>query len=299
MEFSSHPKVLTFGHRYTDALIGKRVIIQEKIDGSQLNWAWDADGKLHVRSKGAWQLGGPTDVPAPTSGMFKPAIDHLLQQTPRHPDLRFHGETLATPKHNVIAYERVPRGHIALFEVTDRGVPGVPAGALGADAGHADIDIVPVLWSGTMPADILDLDVVALPMAPSMLGGQPEGVVIRPVEPIFLPDGKPLVAKWVRPEFKEAHGKTWKAKKANPIESIVDGVNTEARWRKAIQRAQEDGWFTGEPKDIGRLMVAIKQDVMEEEEAEMQRQLWEAHKGQVQRAVGRGFPEWFKEGGWR
>lgn len=296
MEFASYPKVLRLGHRFVDGILDGEIVVQEKIDGSQLNWTWDAEGDLHVRSKGMWQYGGPENRTEP-EGMFKPAIEHLLtieRNDGYWQGLFFRGETVTKLRHNTLTYERVPAGKIVLFDVTDAGWREENPGDLQEWANVLEVDMTPTyyrgpghLWAGANGL----LDNV------SILGGPIEGVVIKNYSKMDV-EGKPMMAKVVREEFQELHQRAWKSDnptKSDVVQQIVEALNTPARFEKAVQHLNEQGLLVNAEQDIGKLMSEVKRDVMEEEVAWITERLVKAFMPQVVRGIGRSLPDWYKE----
>lgn len=107
-----------------------------------------------------------------------------------------------------------------------------------------------------------------------------------------------LVGKVVRPEFKEVHKREWK--KDNPgardvVEAIIDSLNTEARFQKAVQALNEAGELVNAPQDIGNLMRQVKADTLEEERDWIASRLIAHFMPTIERGIGRGLPEWYKD----
>lgn len=290
--FPSYPKVYNLGHRALDGLFDAPVIVQEKIDGSQINFRWDESEQLHVRSKGTWQYGGPNHRVEP-DGQFKPAVDHLLGISGGTPSgLIFRGETLAKPKHNTLAYERTPAGHIVLFDVVSDGWHRDPE--LSAWADDLGVDVVDE--RETIVTDLPGLENLVEATKPMLGGDHVEGLVFKRFDK-FDTDGKPLMGKLVRAEFREKHEKEWKGEKKGPrevVQTLIGSLNTEARFEKAVQHLRDDGLIEDDPRDIGRLMVEVKRDVLAEETDWIKDQLWAAFRKDIERGVGRGLPEWYK-----
>lgn len=298
----SYPKVWAYGHRATKGLFepGGYLVMQEKVDGSQISFRWYG-GELYVRSKGRIQWSPEEQDP---DGLFRPAIEYLRTLAPGPVQYVYRAETLAKPRHNIAGYDRTPKGHLALFEVWQETEHGqgwqVNLREVAAQAEALGIDAAPVLWQGHSNEAALAIAQEFIG-TPSFLGGHPiEGVVIK--DPGRLnPFGDSLQAKIVDGKFKETHREKWRP--TNPtagdiVAGIIDGLNTEARWHKAIQRAREEGTLTGEHKDIGPLMKSIKHDTLTEEEENIKDALWRFYKRQIERGIGRGFPEWYKEMLW-
>ena len=136
---------------------------------------------------------------------------------------------------------------------------------------------------------------------PPLLGGESgiEGIVIKPVNPMFDPmTSKTLRAKLVRPEFREKATKSWKA--ANPnrndfITEIVKGLTTEARFRKAIFAARDEGTLEFSNRDIGPLLGRITKDIHDEEADAIKEALFKHFwKKSISRGVTRGFPQFYQ-----
>src|SRR5690606_21326667 len=109
----SYPSIYALGHRAVVDLLKGPVIVQEKVDGSQFSFGLDASGNLQMRSKGQ-------EVYAADAGMFlKAASTAAMLASDIPPGVTFRCEYLAKPKHNVIAYARVPRQHLILYDVED------------------------------------------------------------------------------------------------------------------------------------------------------------------------------------
>lgn len=295
MEFPSYPKVYSLGHRALVKLFAGPVVIQEKVDGSQINFRWDEQGALHVRSKGSWQYGGPDSRVEPDK-MFKPAVEHLLDVggpggSHMNHHMFFRGECVTSPKHNVLAYERAAQGGIVLFDVVDQ---GWNPSHIGLDhwADGLGVDYVESRLGYAEKLETLELMVES---AKPLLGGpHVEGLVFKNFDR-FDRDGKPLMGKLVRAEFKEKHEKEWKGSgKPDPIERILNSLNTEARFEKAVQHLRDEGQLSDSPADIGKLMVEVKTDTIAEEIDWIKDKLWEAYGPPIQRGVGRGLPEWYK-----
>ncbi len=292
----SYGKIWSFGHNVAKACVGSRVIVEEKIDGSQLSCMVDNEGVLLVKSKGAdIHLGA---VP----NLFVPSVNHLVAAhaqglLPKGWVFRF--EALCKPKHNTLTYGRAPMGNCVLLDVDMS-----PGGQEYANpetraewAAKLGVDCVPVL------ADMVLTDHREVRLfldKTSFLGGAlMEGVVCKPVVPsYYAADGKRIIAKYVSEAFKETHRKNWepdRAQKQDLLERIVECVSTPVRWEKAVQHMQEDGELQSAPSDIGGLMKRVMNDVEIESIDEIKEMLWEANKKEIIRMSAKGIPDWYKK----
>lgn len=287
-------KIYTVGHRAVRDLFDHQVQVQEKVDGSFFAFGLFEDEQgnpeLRVRSKGAVM------VPNAPEGMFKSAVETVKSiQSQLTPGWTYRGEVLAKTRHNALNYDRVPKGNIILFDIATDEETYLPYEDLQREASRLGLEVVPQLYVGKIgTAEELRkfLDTT------SILGGQKiEGVVCKPLTPLFGQDGKFLMAKFVSEQFKEVQRRHWRndnPTKGDILQQISAQYATPARWRKSVIHGREQGRVVGEPKDIGYLIRAIQQDILEECEQEMKDQLWDWAKGHILRQVVSGFAEFYK-----
>jgi len=292
----SYGSIYALGHKAVDGILaGTGVEVTEKVDGSQLSFGL-VDGELSIRSKGQ-QLHLGAD-----NGMFNVAVeqieamaDHLV------PNWIYRGEYLMKPKHNTIAYARVPKKNIIIFDIEK--------GSESQDflrwrdrydeAMRLGLEAVPTFLSGDSNAVTPTFDdIQRLLEIESVLGGAKiEGVVVKNYN-IFTEDKKVAKAKFVSPAFKEKHQKEWKV--GNPstkdvVQLLIEELKTEARWMKSVQHMREDGRLEGSPRDIGGLIKEAQSDILKEEEDYIKDKLFKHFSGQIVRGAISGLPEWYKE----
>ena len=287
----SYTEILTLGSSGTELIFNGPVVIQEKVDGSQFRFGKNADGELVFASHHA-------DIYTETCPKeFRLAVDHIesvWHQADPPPDTYFYCEYLAKPRHNTLAYDQVPKNHLVLFG-------GSSSGFYFAEpdirhwADRLNIDAIPELYAGVATVD----QAKGFLTTTSYLGGPLiEGVVIKNYTQQLMIRGRlqPLFAKLVRDDFKERNGAEWKGKKGGKgeIQSFVDSFNTEARMRKAVQHLSEAGELEHSPRDIGKLMKAVYEDVVNEETPDIKEGLYKLYIKQIVRAAQRGLPEWYK-----
>lgn len=291
--WGSYPSIYSLGHRYVADILKDPVLVEEKVDGSQFSFGLfqgDNGPYLRCRSKGA-----ELNIVAPEK-MFQKGIEHV--QSIQHllqVGWTYRGEYLQKPKHNTLAYERIPNGHVILFDI-NTGIETYldPVQKL-QEANRIGLEVVPVLAAGLIESESTFrrcLDTV------SCLGGQKiEGVVIKNYAR-FGVDKKVLLGKFVSEAFKETHSKEWKA--TNPtkndiVEQLVQTLKTDARWHKAVQHLRERGELTDSPEDIGKLLKEVAIDVEKEEMNLIQTKLVEWAWPHIKRGITRRLPEWYKE----
>jgi hypothetical protein len=218
------------------------------------------------------------------------SISHLLT-----PGWIYRGEYLEKPKHNSLAYDRVPAHNIIGFDImTGLETYQIPDEKR-AEFARLGLECVPTLYEGVV--DGLDMFNSFLERV-SVLGGcKIEGVVVKNYS-LFTLEKKVALGKYVSENFKEIHGGEWR--KANPTNDdivglIVERYKTPARWQKAVQHLTEAGALEGSPRDIGALMREIPEDTARECQDEIKEILFAHFWPKVRRGVVAGVPEWYKQ----
>lgn len=290
--WTSYPKIFALGHAAVAAITDVPCRVEEKVDGSQFSFGL-IDGTLRCKSHGKELI---LDAP---EKMFASAVETaigLYANRRLHPGWTYRGEVLNKPHHNALAYDRVPKGNIILFDVNTEEEAYLGGAALANEAELLGLESVPTLYIGRVTHDMFEewLKIT------SILGGQLiEGVVLKPLDPIYsVHDGKALMGKFVSEKYKEVHRKSWgneNPKSGDILVRLAIALKTEARWNKAIIHGQEDGWIENSPKDIGRLIKEVQRDVGEEEGDYIVKTLLSWAMPHIRRAVIRGLPEWYKE----
>lgn len=291
---TAYTKIFALGQSYISHIFDDEVEITEKIDGSQIVFGL-VQGELHIRSKGGYIHDYLTRK---ENDLFYPAIQHIISIKGSLADgYIYYGETLKKPKHNVLAYDSVPKGHIALYGAQDDRGYFLEYSVLEKEAKELRIDIVPILYKGkATPEMILNMmDRV------SILGGQKiEGVVVKNYNKPTVIGGhvSPItVGKYVSEAFKEVHSSSWKEEHTGKgkWDLYKQNFRTPARWNKAIQHLTEKGELTSSPKDIGYLIKEVKEDISQEEKENIKDFLWKEFGDEVLRESVKGLPEWYKE----
>jgi hypothetical protein len=287
----SYPSIFALGHRALSELLLDPVLVEEKVDGSQFSFGLFYENDQHVlrcRSKGA-QL----NVIAPEK-MFNKAVD-VVKALPLTEGWTYRAEYLAKPKHNALAYDRVPEKHLMVFDINTGHEEYMPYDQKAAECARLGLETVPLVFEGVI--DNVEhfrsmIDRV------SALGGQKvEGVVVKNYRR-FGPDKKVLMGKFVSEAFKEVHAAEWKI--ANPtktdiVDRLIDTLRTPARWNKAVQHLREAGQITDSPRDIGLLIQEVQADIEKECMDLISEKLAQWALPQIRRGVVRGLPEFYKE----
>ena len=282
----SYPSVYALGHAAIRDIFSGPVVVEEKIDGSQFSMAI-LDGQLVCRSK------GKDLVPDAPEQMFLGAVD-VAKSLDLHPGWIYRCEWLTKPKHNTLAYSRVPAKGLIVYDVAI----GLENYALPGDVEHeADVlglEAVPVLFEGIV-SGMAQLE--AFLETESILGGTKiEGIVVKNYA-LFTAEKKVAMGKLVSEKFKETHDADWAARNpsgATVVQKLIDRYRTDARWEKAIQHLRDAGQLEESLRDIGPLLREIPADVRKECEDEIKAALFAQVWPTIQRGINRGFPEWYK-----
>lgn len=283
-------KIYAIGHPATAELFSDDVVVQEKIDGSQFS-AGVVKGELLMRSKGSQLFPGTADK------LFKQAVntfEDLYNSGCLIEGWVYRGESVSSPKHNTLQYDRAPKGGVILFDI-DTGLENyLSPNQVRNLADDLGLESVQTLFEGKISSANEIRDLMTLT---SSLGGEIEGLVVKNYTR-FGRDGRALMGKLVSEKFKETHFSQWK--KSNPsnkdvIQILKDTYRTKARWLKAIQRLRDNGELEDDPRDIGKLIKEIPKDIKEECEEEIKEALFKYFFGEIGRYATRGFPEFYKQ----
>lgn len=294
-----YTKVIRFGDRKVQDILRDKIVVQEKFDGSQLSWMKDYDGTLRIRSKNQ-------EIDQSSPGNFDKAVEHLrAHQDAMMPGTVYRGEYLRGSRQNVIQYDRVPRGHIVLYDVQSERYMG--PSRLKAEADALGLDYAETLYEGRgarFTEEMLEAEL----SKPSMLGGMREGVVIKSLDRIggWVADrgrtvwasdvgGLPLMAKVVSEQFKEVR-KRPRVRGDQGVsfaEQLGEQYATKARWAKAVQRLRETGRLTNSPRDIEPIKGEVVRDMLEEEGELIASKLLKAYKKQLAKGATSGLAEWY------
>ena len=302
--WGSYPSIYAMGHKAIQDLLKYDVLVEEKIDGSQLSFglveASPADVEydrvpgyaLKIRSKGCvMHIDAPEKMFTLAAETVKRLGDTL------HPGWTYRGEFLAKPKHNALAYDRVPNGNIIIFDINTGNQEYLSYEDKKKEAERLGLECVPLLFTGR----ITDVESFRRFLdTTSILGGQRiEGVVVKPVGyGLFGIDKKCLFGKFVSEAYKEVHRSNWKAE--NPSNNDIVGLitamyTTPARWQKSVQHLRDRGVLEDSPRDIGPLIKEVIDDVYTECADEIKQELFKHAWGHIRRGLTRGMPEWYKD----
>lgn len=296
-KIQSYPKIFHIGEPYIENLFKDKVEITEKVDGSLYAFGINKNGQIVKRSKG--QDLTFSDVPK----MFKLANEQTermikILKKKKLKDIYFYCEFLSTPHHNILNYERTPKNNLYLFGVMEGQKFISDFNKICEYADLLEIERPNLIYSDKIK-DVKKLE--KLLDNDSCLGGTKiEGIIIKNYkEPVMI--GNRIIpismGKYVREDFKEKHATEWGRNftSKGKLETFLSSFKTEARWHKGIQHLKEKGELENSPRDIGKLLVEIKKDILEEEEQNIKEELFKIFKDDILRKSVQGFPEFYKE----
>lgn len=285
----SFPKVWAIGHGAVTELFYDEVVVQEKVDGSQFSFGV-FDGILKVKSKNK-----EIDLDDPEKMFSKAIATAGALKDKLTPGYTYRGEYLEKPKHNVLAYDRVPVNNIILFDINSGEETYLSYPELVAEGQRLGLEVVPLLFQGKISTSV---DLENLLERTSVLGGQKiEGFVVKN-HSRYGKDKKALMGKWVSEAFKEKHKVDWK--EGNPgkndiIQILIGQYRTPARWDKSIIHLKELGQLENSPKDIGKVIAEVPKDLLAEAEDEIKQALFDWAYKDIVRGINRGLAEYYKE----
>lgn len=288
---AAFPKILHIGDKQILDLFEGEVEITEKLDGSQFSFG-KIDGVVITRSKGR-----EFDEP---DKLFKPVWEYVHSIEDRLPEgIWFYGETLGTPRHSTLAYDRTPKNFFAMFGVYVMETHEyLNYDSIKEWSDKLDVDPVPLLFRGEISQSAI-LDMVEDTV--SYLGGQKiEGVVVKAYKNWLFLGQIPLSVmsgKYVTEAFKEVHQKDWSKLNTGKgkFDVLKENYRTEARWNKAVQHLRDNGELTGTPKDIGLLLKEVYVDLDTEEQENIKEQLYSIYKSDIMKYATFGLAQWYKE----
>jgi hypothetical protein len=286
----SYLKLYHIGAPEVSELLRGVVEVTEKVDGSQFSFAF-IKGELYCKSKNKLQ-----DVYAPDK-LFLAAVNTCRDIQDRlQPEWVYYGETLASPRHNTLKYDRVPINHIALFAIKDDMGNFLSHARMVKEARSLGLDVVPLLYEGVVGAPDLE---ELVKNTDSFLGGTKiEGIVVRTLAGWTKQYDKEFPfqsGKYVSESFKELNHKAWTgASNKGQYATLLDSLASEARWDKAVQHLRDEGLLTHSPRDIGELVKKVQQDFEEEDKETIKEALWNIYSRDMRRYLSKGLPEWYK-----
>ena len=285
----SYATVFQLGHKMIADIFSSPVVLEEKIDGSSFSFGI-IDGELQCRSKGKQLI---LDAP---EKMFTKAVATAQELSSLlHPGWVYRSEFLEKPKHNVLAYERVPLKNVIIFDIDTGGENYLTPQEKMDEAHRLGLECVTAFYSGMVES--MDQFMQLLETISRLGGTRIEGLVVKNYN-VFTAEKKIALGKYVSERFKEVAGGEWR--RANPTDAditnqLIIRYRTPARWEKAVQHLRERGELEESPRDIGKLIHEVPDDVLRECEQDIRDRLFAHFWPKIRRGVTVGLPEFYKE----
>jgi hypothetical protein len=270
-----------------------RVIIQEKVDGSQLSIC-NIDGKLRFFNKSK-------EITAHAKPFFNSHVSLVNKPELFKPGYVYHGEAMNSVHPNTIRYEREPTYFWIIYEIVkDDGTSLYPEEIEKLLEGTG-LEYIKPLYDNidnmdtTESVDYVEManeyvEKITRDEIPSILGGRPEGVVLKAVN--RMRNGKRVNTryKFVRTEFSEMNRARKRRLPKLPDVEIIDGIgavyNVKARFQKAVQHLQEDGKWKDVPKrNQTALIEELDADLRKECEEDIKNMLFIRFWPQISKAA--------------
>ena len=280
------------------------VIIEEKIDGSQFRIEISPDGTIKC---GSHKQEGEMIASDFLLGVEQ--ANHIFAGYKPEVKTTVFCEYLKTPSQNAIPYERVPLHNLMLFDVK-RGDVYLDRPQKELFAKQHGMEITPLLWEGDGSKISKDGKIdpefaKQLLEKKSILGhgkgfDRIEGVVVKNYSKYYDVNKQPyLEGHWkcikiVNDEFKEKNREE-NPNRASKLQELKENYRSEARYRKAIQHAREQGLIKGEMADLKYLVPMVEKDIVEEEKEEIKETLWKMFGKEILGYASKGMPIYYKE----
>ena len=251
-------KINNLGESRTRAMFGMNVAVEEKIDGSLLAVMVDESGTLQARSRRS-----EIDVSQPHA--FAIGINHLITMAEHlEPNATYFFEFRDAVDSHHCQYERVPLNGLVLLDVVGPTNEWDNQGTKSIKATLLQVEPAPHITDLVAPWNIDDI--VPLLEQDSFLGGAREGVVLKE-----LKSNDRLVAKLVRDEYRESFIADYPGRddSRNVTSGSSMAIATEMRFSKVVQKMADSSELSYDRSDIGRVVAAIWDDVLQECEEQL------------------------------
>lgn len=287
-KIGSYPSVVRLGSKEVEGIFTDEVIVQEKIDGSQFSFGIDKDGNLKMRSKNA-EISSENH-----QGMFAKAVEWCEANKDKfNPWFTYRGEYLQSPKHNIMRYDRVPKGNIIIFDITFGDDVWLEYDSMVEEADRIGLECVPQYAKGNITKQFVEANKDEWLSSESVLGGNVEGFVIKNYA-VLTPFNTASMAKVVRENFQEIGKMNRRAKSSGEsFEWFDDKYVTVARWNKAYQHLKEQELIQGNMSDVGRLIKEVNVDVLKECTEDIKEDLFKIYWKRLAKRLSNGLAEWY------
>ena len=277
-----------------------RIIIQEKVDGSQFTVYKDRNNQLHYYNKNKER-----------DGKGKPFLNAFLSIQGKEDMFEvgyfYHGEAMTSRLTNTNEYERVPNCFWIIYEIVREDNTVLSPEEMEIALKDTPFETVKIFYDNkheeptdlTVVVDKIMKDIENKRLV-SGLGGIPEGCVVKVINVLKKDKYSTTRYKYVREEFQEAnHTKKKRLPQVSDqdfIQELGSIYNTDARFQKAIQHLQERNcWKDNIEKNIPGLVDELDRDLIKEELDEIKNLLFIRFWPEISKASRAGLQDFLKK----
>jgi len=280
--------------------------VQEKLDGSQFTFVLNPEYNPEDPKSPQLLFYNKGGAINPTNKIFLKAMNMLNVLAKTGVISRqyvYHGEAICATNHGVVKYERMPKYYVVLYDLTTLDGKYQHPAVVDTEARRLGLEAAPVLYlnfdCSISPYEVCQrlVDEIAAGKIKSLLGGTPEGVVLK--HESFVSRGKTVATKLklVTPAFRESHAMKQHKEQATPassIEEIGKAYSLDARFQKSYQHLRDAGKIKHVMEDALKIKEELDDDLERECRDEIMMYLWAELAPYVKRACRTGFDEWYK-----
>lgn len=257
------------------------VIIQEKVDGSQLTVFRDGHGELHFYNRSK-----PCNPK--TSAFMNAWLSIQSKKDSFREGLYYHGEAFTSRFTNTCKYDRAPKFFWMVYEIVTQENRVLSPAEMAEVLEGTGFETVQLIYDSERDGPVEDLqlfiDCIMLDIEESKLlsslGRTPEGVVLKVLNNGSNENGFTTTrCKYVRPVFSEMnHSKKERLPSLSDAEFIQElgkVYDTDARRQKAFQHLKEAGlWKEKLESNIPAMIAELDADLLKEEEEQLKNLLF-------------------------
>ncbi len=298
IRLKTYPKVHHLGDPMLDGILDGKIIVEEKIDGSQFRIKWDAD---HQQVECASRRVEFKDNGV--EGSFKKIVDHIedvFKNLKWDKTTYLWGEYLGGVKQNSLVYERVPKNNLMIFDGFREKDGWFNHEMKEEVAKQLDVECVAQIWDGD-GKDFTSKTIDQILKKYSALGPViPEGIVVKNYGKYFdagkysWMEGWWMVGKFVRKEFQELN-KASHLGDRDKLANIKATYNNEARWNKAVQKLKDEGKLEHNMRDMAFLIREVMTDVTDECSQDIKDRLFKIYGRDIVKSSTRGLAEFYNK----
>lgn len=279
-----------------EAACNYKFYIQEKLDGSNFG-VTIVNGELVYTCKNS--------VADPSVVEFKNTCERIaLMRDKLNPNLSYHGEAMHKRRPHLVSYARIPRHYFVCFDIYDKGADRYfSPDELRAECDRVGFECIKFIYENNDPNVDMNkliceyIEDIYMGKLESMLGGEPEGIVIKHHN--FWLKGRYVSVrrKAVTKKFKECQKKRVPRADVNTTDDFLRQLGyafaLPARFAKSVQHLSQRGLLDGTIADKRRLTRELDRDFDKEYQEEIMAYLWQELGPVVREHARAGLDEWY------